>query len=489
LRPYLLVAAAALAAFAFSLGGSFHFDDYALFSNASLTSWTAIRPLTNLTFRLNLAINGNAPFGYHLVNLVLHAATAALLLRALGRVLPARAALAGALVFAVHPAAAEPVNYVFARGTLLAGLLLAVALGDWLAGRHWAAVAWFAGALLAKEESAGFPLFLFLLHLSVSRNRRELAAIGAMALLALAAGLRVIAATSQVSGAGAGFSSHRSPLEYFSMQGIAILRYAQLVVAPWGYTIDPDLPPAAMWVRAAAWLAVAGGAAICLRSFERARAGFWVIGALALALPGSSVFPADDLAADRRLYLPMMAVSAALGLLLSRANRPMLVLICCALAGISVRYCFVWQTERRLWSEAVARAPGKARPLLQLSRTSESAGEALALLAKAQSIAPDDASVASEQGRVLVMAGRTAEALGAFGRALALSPNSAAAFSNRGAALAAMGQAEAARQDFERALRIDPCQFDARLNLKRSGGIPPPANCRYTAQQEAQLAQ
>jgi Flp pilus assembly protein TadD len=76
--------------------------------------------------------------------------------------------------------------------------------------------------------------------------------------------------------------------------------------------------------------------------------------------------------------------------------------------------------------------------------------------------------------------GKYMDALMDFGKSLALKPGDARALNNRGVALQAMGQMESARADFEAALRADPCQFDARLNLKR---FDPPANCRYSDEQ------
>ena len=65
-----------------------------------------------------------------------------------------------AALFAVHPIQAEAVNYVWARSILLAALLCFASLWNWLEGRRWMAVLWFALALLAKEEVAAFPLLL-----------------------------------------------------------------------------------------------------------------------------------------------------------------------------------------------------------------------------------------------------------------------------------------------------------------------------------------
>ena len=93
--------------------------------------------------------------------------------------------------------------------------------------------------------------------------------------------------------------------------------------------------------------------------------------------------------------------------------------------------------------------------------------EALAQLAEARRIAPNDPTVAAETGRVLLAEGRPAEAMADFGRALALAPRDANNYNNRGVALQALGQTAAARADFRRALALDPGLAAARENLKK----------------------
>ena len=60
------------------------------------------------------------PLGYHAVNLALHLAAVLLAYECLRRLLPERAALVAAAIFAVHPMQAEAVNYVWARSIVLA---------------------------------------------------------------------------------------------------------------------------------------------------------------------------------------------------------------------------------------------------------------------------------------------------------------------------------------------------------------------------------
>src|SRR5690349_21563608 len=170
MKSRLLLLTATLLAFGGSLWSGFHFDDYSMFSDpamASASGWMEMftlrqtRPLTFLTLWINYAIEGNgSAIGYHVVNLGLHLAAVALALECLRKLLPERAAVAAAAVFALHPIQAEAVDYIWARSILLATVLCLASLLDWLNDRHWSAVAWFGAALLAKEEVAAFPLVL-----------------------------------------------------------------------------------------------------------------------------------------------------------------------------------------------------------------------------------------------------------------------------------------------------------------------------------------
>lgn len=460
MRTRLLLLAAALVAFGASLGSGFHFDDYAIFSDASLQSsrgWLEIwslrqtRPLTFLTFWLN----GSNPAAMHAVNLLLHMAAVLLAFECLRRLLPERTALLAAALFAVHPLQAEAVDYVWGRSIVLAAALCFASLLCWLANRRWLAVAFFAAALLAKEEAAAFPLLLLWLD-----RRRDLRKIWLMVALSLAAGLRVIHALSITAGAPAGLQAGISPWHYFLAQGVVIWRYLQLLVVPVGFSIDPQIAIPPVWLGLAGWAAV--GLLLAVKQLGKLR--YWLAASFILLLPSSSVFPAADLAADRRMYLPMFAFAAAAAIALDRLNWRWLIVA--GLAALSIQRAYVWMSDQRLWREAVESAPGKVRPKIQLSR-SVPPPEGLTLLREARALAPDDPAVAAETGKVLMASGQPAAALSEFGRALALAPHDPNYLNNRGVALAALGQTAAARQDFERALVLDPTLASARENLRK----------------------
>jgi tetratricopeptide (TPR) repeat protein len=472
MRARLILVAAALAAFGASLGSGFHFDDYAIFADRFLTSSTGwldvwslrqTRPLTYLSFWLNYQLGGTDPLGYHLVNLALHIGAVLLAYECLRRLIDERAALVAAALFAVHPFQAEAVDYVWGRSIVLATLLCLAALWCWLAGRQWEAVVWFLGAVLAKEEVAAFPVALLLL------DRKHRGPIAAMLGVALAAGVRVIYATAVTPGAPAGIQAGISPARYLLAQGPVILRYLRLLVVPYGFTVDADPRVPALGWGLAAWALLVALAAAAWRFRGKDGWGVWAVAGLILLLPSSSIFPAADLSADRRMYLPLVAFATAAALLLARAKMPAGAAgaaVAVLLAAIAMARTQVWMTEQTLWSEAVHLAPQKLRPKIQLARAVPPA-QALNLLAQARGLAPNDPEVATETGRVLMADGQPAQALVEFGRALALDPRDAHNFNNRGVALAGIGQLDAARADFERALALDPSLREARENLKR----------------------
>lgn len=468
----------ALALFANALRGTFHFDDYSLFQDPAIFSasgWTAIfrlattRPLTWLTFWLNYRLAGAEPLSWHVADWAIHAACAALLCRCLVRMIPERTAVFGAAVFAMHPIQTETVAYVFARSTLLATLLCLASLLYWLRGARWMAVFWFGLALLAKEECVFFPCFVALLEWRARRDRREaMRPIGAMLLLAGLAGARVVLATKMIARAGAGFAASVSPLQFATAQGVVIWRYAAELFWPVSVSFDPDLHPSAI-AGVAGWLALGALVIYFARRSKMGSACFWCMGALILLLASSSVFPADDLSAERRMYLPMVSLAAAAGVLLDRywqqrVGRAAIATAFVLLAGCTVYRTEVWKTERALWSDAVAKAPLKARPRIQLARA-QSPAEAVEMLDVAARNNPENADVATEQGKVWLQLGHPEKALGAFGRATALAPHEAQNWNNLGVAFAALGQTQAAVAQFRHALALEDCLANARRNL------------------------
>ncbi|HUQ94042.1 MAG TPA: tetratricopeptide repeat protein [Bryobacteraceae bacterium] len=486
MRERLWIVGAAALVFSGTLAAPFHLDDFALRNDPVVASstgwmnlWSVTRPLTWATYWLNYRLGGEAPFGYHLANWLLHLACIYVLCGVLVRLIPHRAAVIAAAVFALHPVQTETVAYVFAGATSWMTLFCLLSLREWTLDRPWRAFLWFLPALLAKEECIAFPLVLPLIHHSKENGKRWIP-VAAMLTMAMIAGLRVLYVASMTPGSGAGAQSGVTPLEYFAAQGSALWRYVRLLMLPYGFTVESPIQTGSI-AAIPGWIALAACVALSIRY------SIWWLAAFILVLPSSSIFPAADLSADRRLYLPMIAIGPGIGLLLQSRRRVISGVLLVCLALISVRQTLLWMNGEALWREAVRLAPGRVRPRIQLARQL-APPEALRVLDGARILAPGDPAIASEKGRVLLENGNPALALAEFGRALALAPSDARAVNNRGVALLRLGQKDAAEADFRRALQLDHCLFDALWNL-RSIGIreEAPAGCRYTSRQSQAL--
>src|SRR6266436_5405470 len=119
------------------------------------------RPVTFATLAWNQAMNGGKPFGFHLFNLMLHAAVTWLLYLLLLAILETSphaqtVAFVAALLFAVHPIHTEAVASVVGRAEMLAAGFLLAAWILHLRDHEIAALICFLLALLSKESAAAF---------------------------------------------------------------------------------------------------------------------------------------------------------------------------------------------------------------------------------------------------------------------------------------------------------------------------------------------
>jgi hypothetical protein len=97
----------------------------------SAASHKSFRPLVTLTYRANYVLHGIEPFGYHVVNVALHAINSALAAAVTTAAFgwcagSRRAGFAAALLFAAHPVHAEAVQNTVGRAELLMALFYQV---------------------------------------------------------------------------------------------------------------------------------------------------------------------------------------------------------------------------------------------------------------------------------------------------------------------------------------------------------------------------
>jgi protein O-mannosyl-transferase len=133
------------------------------------SSGTFYRPIVLLWLRVNYAIFGLHPAGWHFAMLALHVLATYLVFAAVGKLTGSRgtAALA-AIFFGLHPVHVENVAWLSSVNDLLMTVFLLASFLAYLDYRSggktiWMAtsVLWFGLALLSKETAAVFPLLIF----------------------------------------------------------------------------------------------------------------------------------------------------------------------------------------------------------------------------------------------------------------------------------------------------------------------------------------
>ncbi|HEY0673344.1 MAG TPA: tetratricopeptide repeat protein [Longimicrobiales bacterium] len=195
-----LVLLAAIAVYVNSLWNGFAYDDVFIIqqnervhqlsdlSRIWLTPyWPAFgsqlglyRPFAIFAFAVEWAISGGAPWFFHLVNVLLHAGVSVLVFLLIERLFSRPAAIAGAVIFAIHPVHTEAVANVVGQNELWAAIGVLGACLLYVQRPEGATVSLkrgigilllFVVALLAKESAVVLPALLVLLDVVQGRLR------------------------------------------------------------------------------------------------------------------------------------------------------------------------------------------------------------------------------------------------------------------------------------------------------------------------------
>ena len=349
-----------------SLSGPFVFDDqYSIVTNPAIREWwylarifaqqtqtpLAGRPLVALSFALNFAMGGLAVRGYHLGNIAIHLACALLLFGLVGRTLrlPRLAdrygegapnlAFAIALVWTLHPLNTEAVDYLTQRTESMMALfyLLTVYAGARSLAPAGRSAAWQAIAVLScamgmacKESMVTAPVIVVLydrifyfdsLPQAVKARWRFYGGLATTWLF-----LAYLMLPGPRSGS-VGFTIGARPWTYVLNQTVMIARYLRLSFWPSALVVNygppvsltlGDVGPQAILVVALLSLTLAA-----LR--WRPGAGFLGAWLFIVLAPTSTIVPiATEVGAERRMYLPLMALVAFVvlgGYSLARSSR------------------------------------------------------------------------------------------------------------------------------------------------------------------------
>jgi len=519
------IALATLAAYSNSFYAPFLLDDLAaIVQNPSIhapfSPWRALfpppgsvaagRPVTNLSFAINQAISGNSVWSYHAVNLAIHVAAALVLFFILRKAL-ASSRMHGAfdgsctvlaffcsLIWAVHPLQTESVTYIFQRSESLMGLLFLATLGlsikGWEKARPWpwhlAALGTFALCLGVKEVIVAAPFCVFFYDaVFVSQNARKALARSPLLYGGFAVGLVLLALGLAFGNQAARITPHKAaPLEYLATQPKVIAYYLQTALWPGRLCLDLSWPVMTLrqtWPHALLLLGLASATAWAL--WRKMPLGFAGACFFLILAPTSSFFPLLNLAFEHRMYLPLAPVVVACvcgGFVLAKRILParawtswagyggvaLLLAVSLALAAATHARNTVYQSQRAIWEDTLAKAPGNWRAHLNLGYALAREGNtALAIThyRQAARLCPNDPIIHFNLANMLMREGKKEEAIAHYQMAVAIYPGFFQARHNLGAALAATGDFEHAVLQLREAVRLSPGSSLARASLAR----------------------
>lgn len=368
-------------------------------------------PITWISFGVDYRLWGMNPLGYHLTNVLLHAASAVafyfVALRLLRVATGARervlrlGALAAALFFAIHPLRVESVAWATERRDVLSGLGFLLTILTYLkaAGSHGARRgAWLAGsvtcfvlAAMSKAIVMALPVLLIILDVYPLRRLparwREWAAPAARSVWVEKAPYVAIGVATAVIAQHAvrsyGDLIAALPLENrvaVALYGVAFYvwkTFLPILIAPMYQLLAGQDPYDGPMLASAAGVIGLTAVLVWLRRRWPAGLAVW-IGYVALVAPVSGIIQSGpQLVAARYSYLPGLGLALLVGGAVCRLGRwagertrsrrwalAGLAVLAAGYVGLAVlswRLVWVWRDSETLWAYAVSLEP--ASPL------------------------------------------------------------------------------------------------------------------------------
>jgi len=431
------------------------------------------QPLSWVSYAIDYRLWGLDPFGYHLTNLLLHAANAVLFWLLAMELLrntepPAArgpdggvrfAAAVGALFFALHPLRVESVAWASERRDVLSGLFFLLTMLFYVRAvreparrrsRLAVAMLCFALSLLSKAWAITLPAVLLVLdayplrRLGAGRPAwpvlREkipfaLLAAGAATLALLAQQVEAMRPLHQ-HGVGARVAQAAYGLCFYVWKTIVPVDLSPLYLLE--MPLDPTEP---RYLLAMALVVAAAGALFAVR-----RRAPWLVAAAACYVIIVSpvlgfVQSGQQKVADRYTYLACM---------------PFAVLVA---AGVR-RAALAWPPGVRRAGATVAAGVLLALGVLTAAQTRRW-HDSLTLWTHALALDPASYIARTNRGVVRQLRGDLDGAVEDYDAALAANPGHAEAYKNRGTVRAARGEWDAAILDYDFALRLKPAYADA----------------------------
>jgi protein O-mannosyl-transferase len=427
-------------------------------------------PFTWLSLMLDSELHGSAPGGYHMANVLLHAANSVLVLTVLARATGDQlrsAFVAG--VFALHPLHVESVAWITERKDVLSiffGLLSLLAYVNYAQRKRGRSLvlsfAWFLCSLLSKPTLVTLPFLLLLLdfwplrrfetgHLSrILRSSVVRLLIEKLPFLAVSAVFSAITKIALRSTDWNVLSMPSSlPLTARLMNAVvAYAAYLEKAVVPHDLAVFYPHPGISLaWTSAAAaaglLAAISLAAIVWIRRCPFVFVGWaWYLGTL-VPMIGIVQGGAQQMA-DRFMYFPSIGLALAVAWLVPELLP----------AG-------GWRTRLLPVAALAALSAFGAATFVQIGYWRDG----LTLLRHALACQPNDPFIRDMLGDLLVSQGKVDEGLVLLESAARIPPPSSRAHFSLAVALHKMGRTDEAAEEYRRAIAIDDSNPQAQGNL------------------------
>ncbi len=457
------------------------------------------RPLMHVVFTLNYYLFGLKPWGFHLVNILLHCGVTVLVFLIIRTLLAPQLTSPGyfsppfmaALLFAAHPVHTEVVTWIAglpdAAFTLfyLLSFYLYIKSEQMTSGRYLSSVVCFAAAVFFKEPAVTLPAVLLAYDYFWRGRSLRLPDYLKRSLPYVLIGIGYLALRVHVLG---NFAPHKR-YEIWSVYDFAInvfplfIQYLEKLIVPINlnafYVFHPihsllELKGAFSLTVTLVFLGLSYVA------FRKNKVVFLGILFLVVPLLPALYIPAlgKNTFADRYLYLPSVGyiILTAISLSWVRERMPhatrtitILFLVIGALyvAGTITRN-EIWHDNFRLWTDTVRKSPDSSIVRNYLGAAYASQGlfdKAAPEFEMAVSIDPQYEDAHNNLGVAFASLGQTDRAIFEYRSALWLDPDFAEAHYNLGFEYAAKDRFDSAIAEYKKALRTKPDYVDAHYNL------------------------
>ena len=480
-----------------SLTHGFHHDDrHSIVENHHLRSLTRVpayfvdpgtfsgdpdvamyRPLLLTTYALNYAAGGLSPWGYHLVNIALHATMALLVFAVASGLASSRiAAWWVVAVFSLHPINTQAVAYVSSRSEVLFAVLALAAFHLAQTARprrRWWGLGCYALSLMTKSTALVLPVLLALFEWTRPPQKRQWRWQAAY-WVATALYLAVIAYNRFLT-RSLGDMVRPLHVQVFT-QIKALIYYLKLLVFPVGLSVEhafsssrsPGSAPVLL-----GGLALGSLLLVVWRGRPRGlpfQGVLWFFAGLGLTF----AMPLNLLVNEHRLYLPFVGLLLALTVAVRTRvwlwgrNSSLGIAALGILGVLTVQRIQVWADDLALWRDAASRAPLASRAHANLGEAQYESGDvhgARLSFVRALELDEDLCPSWNNLGVVTEELGDLDAARHAYGRALRVDPEFADALKNLGRLELRDGNLPEAEQLLSRSRRADPRLVQTRVNL------------------------